>query len=96
MTLRRRGVVSFQLIWIGAVLGLFWGSLWAGSAAALPFGDLIVFGDSLVDQGNTQLLATGGLPGTSPCTISAPPCDPAPSTTSTLAATTFATSRTAD
>lgn len=52
-----RTVSSFTLI---AVVGI---TLAASSASALSFSNLIVFGDSLVDQGNTQaavLAATGG------------------------------------
>lgn len=49
----------------------------AGPVAGLPsFSDLVVFGDSLVDAGNTQH-ALGG-PGGPSCDSSLPPCDPAP------------------
>ncbi len=57
----------------------FLGVLGASTAHAVPLGSLsqvVVFGDSIVDSGNTQN-ALGG-PGGTPCAFAAPPCDPAP------------------
>lgn len=43
------------------------GLVCAGAAEALPFGNLIVFGDSIVDQGNTQAAVTSfGFPDPAP------------------------------
>ena len=43
------------------------GLSFSGAASALPFTNLIVFGDSIVDQGNTQALITGyGFPDPAP------------------------------
>jgi len=50
-----------------AFAGALAGALAAPSAGALPFTNLIVFGDSLVDQGNTQSAAVGaGFPDPAP------------------------------
>ena len=49
----------------------------ASSAAALPFSDLILFGDSLTDTGNvTEVYATVPHPIGAPATIPGPPYDP--------------------
>lgn len=65
---------------LALVFSLF-ASLLAAPALAVPIGSLsqvIVFGDSIVDSGNTQN-ALGG-PTATPCafTSGTPPCDPAP------------------
>src|SRR5687768_2262426 len=49
----------------------------ASSAVALPFSDLVLFGDSLTDTGNvTEVYATVPHPPGAPPTIPGPPYDP--------------------
>ncbi len=65
MPARGRGL----LVWAAPFLTVL---ILASGANALPFSNLIVFGDSIVDQGNTQALVVGAFgPGADPAPASA-------------------------